>query len=111
MLLVPISRKDARFLIPRRVTNEQWFAYWGNTRINLLQKLLESILISYGGAWIAWFLSFMSGSFLSTLVGCYLIFNWLINPYAVSSRTNYLFYYHPNGKPLYHAIFKGRIIE
>lgn len=111
MLLVPISRKELKVLIPRHVTNTQWFSYWGNTRINLLQKLLESLLISYGGAWIAWLLSFMSGSFVSTVVGCALVFNWLFNPYFISSKTNYLFYYSASGKPLYHAIFKAKIVQ
>ena len=34
-----------------------------------LQRILESVLLSYGGAWLAWFLTFMTGSVVSSFAG------------------------------------------
>lgn len=40
---------------------EQWRSYWGINKKERLQKILESVLLAYGGMWLSWFLSFMAG--------------------------------------------------
>ena len=80
MTLVPISSTDIRRITSTGVTTEQWKSYWGMNRIDRLQKVMESFLMSYGGAWLAWFLSFMAGNFIAAIVGSLMIFNWMYSP-------------------------------
>ena len=51
MSLIPITRTSLKSMTPRSPNVEQWKAYWGSSRSDKLQKLLESLLVSYGGAW------------------------------------------------------------
>jgi hypothetical protein len=111
MSLVPLSKQKTKYLIPRRVTTDQWRSYWGVTPFERMQKILESLLVAYGGAWIAWFLSFMAGNFVSSLVGVFLIFNWMFTPYIHAKQQNYRMWSTKQGKKLYHAYFKGKIVE
>ena len=77
MRLLPLSRNKVRDLLPLGITKDQWTSYWGLDPMERLQKVLESVLISYGGAWLAWFTSFMAGSFVAACVGTALLINWM----------------------------------
>lgn len=115
MSLKPIVLKDMQSLAPKKVTTEQWISYWGINKVERLQKVLESILVSYGGTWMAWFLSFMAGSFIASIVGTFLIFNWMYTPWVYAAKRNTRIW-----KPLsravtakgtsnYYAVYSGRI--
>lgn len=108
MVLIPLSKSETSYLVPKRITNDQWSAYWGINKIERLQRVSESALVAYGGAWLSWFLSFMAGGIVSAFVGSGLIFNWMINPWLSAYQNNQNFRKY-EGKPLRHAYFKGRI--
>lgn len=40
----------------------QWRSYWGTNKKERVQRVLESVLLAYGGLWLSWFLSFMAGT-------------------------------------------------
>eukprot|EP01031_Cornospumella_fuschlensis_P044774 gene44774-54757_t len=110
MVIVPITKAQLAIIAPKKVTTDQWKAYWGVNQVERLQRTLESLLVAYGGAWAAWFLSFMMGKFVSTFLGCGLIFNWMFTPYVVSSTSNKSLWY-KDGKLMHHALFKGTIVS
>lgn len=110
MALIPLPRSQMKLLVPRgKVTPAQWCSYWGYTPVDTLQRILESMLFAYGGAWMAWFLSFMAGPFVSSIFGSITIFNWLYLPYISSQRNNNKMWFNSQGKLLHHALFKGSI--
>lgn len=69
--------------------------------------MLESLLISYGGAWFAWFVSMMAGSLVSSLLGTALLFNWIYTPWVHARRKNSLVW--PRGRRLSYALYSGRV--
>ena len=102
-------------LAPRRVTTEQWQAYWGVNKMERLQKVLESILLAYGGAWIAWFLSLVSasvGALISSFAGTALVFNWMYAPYLYARKRNAKIWTNTarGGQRLHYALYVGRIV-
>lgn len=109
MSLLPLSTSDLKKFTPRAPTVEQWKSYWGSSKMDKLQKVLESLLITYGGAWLAWFFSFMAGSLVSSIIGTLLVFNWIYAPWLSSIRMNRCLWTTNSGKPSYHAIFSGTI--
>lgn len=111
MKLVPVSGERMKILFPRSVTPAQWRAYWGTTPLETVQRIMESVLFAYGGAWIAWFLSFMAGDFISSIAGSIMIFNWMVNPYLAARRQNHRIRYSDDNRRLYHALYQGRIMR
>lgn len=110
MKLYPVTRDQSKVLISSAVTPAQWKAYWGNSPLERVQRILESVLFAYGGAWLAWFLSFMAGNFVSAVAGALIIFNWVLNPFLSARRLTYrLRYSEGDEKRLYHALFKGEL--
>jgi hypothetical protein len=69
--------------------------------------VLESLLIAYGGAWFAWFVSMTAGSLVSSLLGTALLFNWMYTPWVNARRKNSLVW--PRGHRLAYALFSGRV--
>lgn len=110
MRMLPLTRPELARLVPHKVTRSQLVSYWGMNSKERLQRVLESLLVSYGGAWIAWFVSFMVGSLTSAVLGSALIFNWMYTPWLSAKRRNALFYPSTQGpRSAYYAIFLGRI--
>jgi hypothetical protein len=111
MALYPIPNRAFVKLSPRRVTMEQWYAYWGTNKPERISKILESVLLAYGGMWFAWFISFMGGPLPASIVGTGMVFNWMYTPWLTSYRTNKTVWYaqKDSNKKLRHAVFTGRI--
>lgn len=107
MAIAPISKKQFRKITPSRVTPEQYQAYWGINKMEKLQRILESVLVSYGGAWIAWFLSFMLGSFFSSVFGTVMIFNWMYTPLIFAHRMNRSLW--STTMPYHYSVLFGKI--
>lgn len=105
MSLTPLSSSNVEKLIPRKVTNEQWISYWGVNEKERLQRILESFLIAYGGAWLAWFLSFLAGSFVAGIIGSCLIFNWMYTPWLNANRRNMII----RSSRYYYGFFDAKI--
>lgn len=107
MRILPISRKQFSKLVPQQPILKQYEAYWGVTKIDKLQRMLESFLLAYGGAWLAWFLSFMVGSFLSAIVGTGLVFNWMYTPWLFAKKMNRSLW--SSSQPFHYSIMTGKI--
>ena len=107
MRMLPLSRNKVRDILPRGITKDQWISYWGLSPMERIQKVLESLLISYGGAWLAWFTSFMAGSLVAACIGTALLFNWMYTPLLAARRRNLQIW--PRKKGLYYALYSGRI--
>ena len=71
--------------------------------------MLESVLLSYGGAWMAWFLSFMAGNYVSAFVGTALVFNWMYTPWIYAKKRNNKLW--PPMQSLHYALYQGRILS
>ena len=69
MSLIPINKIQINKILTKQVNTDQWLSYWGNNKIERLQRVLESVLIAYGGAWLSWFFSFMAGGIVSAFLG------------------------------------------
>lgn len=110
MTLYPIPNSLFSKLSPRQVTMAQWYAYWGTNKVQRLQKILESVLLAYGGMWFSWFISFMAGPLVSSVVGTAMIFNWMYTPWLNSYNTNKSQWIFQDRK-LKHAVFSGRIVR
>ena len=114
MRIIPCSKAQIQELVPRKVTTEQWQAYWGVNKMERLQKALESILLAYGGAWIAWFLSLVSasvGAVISSFAGTALVFNWMYAPYMYARKRNAKIWTTARGgQRLHYALYVGRIV-
>lgn len=108
MSISEIDYPAIKILIPTAVTTSQWNSYWGLNKPEILKRILESFLVAYGGAWMAWFLSFMAGSFVASIVGSLLIFNWIYAPVIHAKRRNALVYPSTN-KKLHYGLFSGHI--
>ena len=109
MIVLPISRQEMTILSPKKITTPQWTAYWGVSPTERLQKVMESLLIAYGGSWMAWFFSFMAGGAISAFLGVGLIFNWMYSPILNAKRRNSKLW--PTNQKLKYALFSGRIIS
>lgn len=110
MTMYPIPNSLFSKLSPRKVTMAQWYSYWGTNKMQRLQKILESVLLAYGGMWFSWFISFMAGPLVAALVGTAMIFNWMYTPWINSYNTNKAQWLY-SGKKLKHAVFCGRIVR
>lgn len=108
MRIVPCSVMQMSTLAPRKVSAEQWGAYWGVNKMERLQKVLESLLVAYGGAWMSWFLSMLAGNVISSFTGTALIFNWMYSPWLNAKKRNAKVWRAGNQK-LSYALYIGRI--
>ena len=111
--IIPISQNKIYDLnlVSREVTAAQWSSYWGSNSKERLQRVMESLLVAYGGAWFAWFVSFMAGG-LAPFVGTLLVFNWLYSPWLNAKRRNDKFWSSSERcvRPRY-AIYSGKILS
>jgi hypothetical protein len=110
MRIVPCSAVQMSVLAPRKVSAQQWGAYWGVNKMERLQKVLESLLVAYGGAWMSWFLSMLAGNVISSFTGTALIFNWMYSPWLNAKKRNAKIWRAGNQK-LSYALYIGRIIR
>ena len=111
--IIPISQNKIYDLnlVSREVTAAQWGSYWGANSKERLQRVLESLLVAYGGAWFAWFVSFMAGG-LAPFVGTLLVFNWLYSPWLNAKQRNDKFWSSPErySRSKY-ALYSGKIMD
>lgn len=110
MRIIPCSTAQMSELAPRKVSGEQWGAYWGINKMERLQKVLESLLVAYGGAWMAWFLSMLAGNVVSSFTGTALIFNWMYSPWLNAKKRNAKVWRAGNQR-LHYALYIGRIVR
>lgn len=110
MRIVPCSNIQMSVIAPRKVSSQQWTSYWGSNKIERVQKILESLLLAYGGAWMAWFLSMLAGTVVSSFTGTALIFNWMYAPWFNAKKRNAKLW-KSGDQRLTHALYVGRIVR
>ena len=71
-------------------------------------KDIGELLVSYGGLWGAWFLSFMAGNYVAAILGTVLCFNWMYTPWLHAKKRNAKMW-PATGEKIYYALFMGRI--
>lgn len=58
-----------RRLLPSQFTGDQWKYYWGITETDKFGRLYEAMSMTFFGLWTSWFLTFMIGLPLATVLG------------------------------------------
>jgi hypothetical protein len=78
MALIPLPVEDLQeLLMVGSPSGSQYAAYWGRTKREKYNYLVESVIVGFIGSFFSYFLSFVVGGFVATIIGC-LFFFWAI---------------------------------
>ena len=70
MALVPLPTEELEQLLAVGApTGEQYATYWGRTPQERYGRILESSIVSFLGVFFSYFLSFVMGGFVATILG------------------------------------------
>lgn len=105
-------------------TGDQYAAYWGRTKQEQYNTLLESTAVALLGGFFSYFLSFVMGSFVATIFGSLFLFWGILSPEFKAYQRNWEFFggrplvdyddessFDPQRAGLYGALFLGRISD
>lgn len=67
--MVVLRDHTLRRLLPSQFTGDQWKYYWGITETDKFGRLYEAMSMTFFGLWTSWFLTFMIGLPLATVLG------------------------------------------
>lgn len=125
MALVPLSVEDLDRLlvISGAPTGEQSATYWGRTQRERYGRIFESSVVTILGVIFSYFLSFVLGSFVATILGSIFLFWSIFSPQLQAYQRNWEFRggrdivdpwisdeeYNDERLGLYGALFLGRI--
>jgi hypothetical protein len=119
MSLVPLPVEDLTRLVSTRVpTAAQYASYWGRTQRERYALFLESAVVSFVGVNFSYFLSFVIGGFVATIMGSAFCFWGVLSPELKAYQRNYEFLGgrdlidmddQGDREGLYGAMFLGRI--
>jgi len=98
MALVPLPVEDLEDLLDIGVpTGPQKETYWGVTNRERYNRTLESIIVSIVGLFFSYFLSFVVGNFIATVLGSFFALWFLFFPDAKARQRNWEFL---GGRPM-----------
>lgn len=119
--LIPLSvdELDAILAVGRVPTAAQYSTYYGRTPAERYRCILESSIVSFLGVFFSYFLSFVLGGFVATLLGSLFLFWGILSPQFKAGQRNWEFL---SGRPLvdidddnhaglYGSLFLGRIAD
>lgn len=124
--LIPMSPEGVEVLVSSgKPTGDQYAAYWGRTKQEQYNTVLESTTVAFLGMFFCYFLSFVIGSFVATIMGTLFLFWGILSPEFKAYQRNWEFF---GGRPLvdyddddqfmdperaglYGALFLGRILD
>jgi len=90
MALVPLPVDELeRYLVTGTPSGDQYGAYWGISKQDRFEQLLESASISFLGVIFCYFLSFVLGSFVATLMGGLFAFYGILSPELKARQRNW----------------------
>ena len=90
MALVPLPVDDINeLLVVGSPSGLQYATYWGQTKRETYNRLLESSIIGFIGIFFSYFLSFVVGSFLATVVGSLFAFWAILSPDFKARQRNW----------------------
>jgi hypothetical protein len=90
MALVPLPVNDIEeLLVVGSPSGLQYATYWGQTKRETYNRLLESSIIGFIGIFFSYFLSFVVGGFIATLVGSLFAFWAILSPDFKARQRNW----------------------
>eukprot|EP00977_Amphora_coffeiformis_P005679 scaffold1193_cov158-Amphora_coffeaeformis.AAC.1 len=119
MALVPLPSEELEQLLSvGPPTGEQYATYWGRTPQERYGRILESSIVSFLGVFFSYFLSFVMGGFVATILGTLFFFWGILSPQFKAAQRNWEFLGgrqlvdpwkggDPDGAGLYGALYLG----
>ncbi len=98
MALIPLPVEDLEDLVVvGSPTGQQYATYWGRTKREKYNQLVESSIVAFIGTFFSYFLSFVVGGFVSTIVGTMFFFWAILSPDFKARQRNWEFL---SGRPM-----------
>ena len=92
MALVPLPVEDVEeLLVVGSPSGLQYATYWGRTKRETYNRLLESSIVAFVGVFFSYFLSFVIGGFVATLFGSLFAFWAVLSPDFKARQRNWEF--------------------
>lgn len=93
MALVPLNVDELERLISSsgKPTGAQYATYWGRTMKERYGRLVESATVGFLGVFFSYFLSFVLGGFVATILGCLFFFWGILSPELKAYQRNWEF--------------------
>ena len=92
MALVPLPAEElGNILVVGSPSGLQYAAYWGRTKRETYDRFFESLIVSLIGLFFSYFLSFVLGGFVSTIVGSIFLFWGVLSPDFKARQRNWEF--------------------
>lgn len=128
MALIPLSVNELERLISSsgKPTGAQYATYWGRTKKERYGRFVESATVGFLGVFFSYFLSFVLGGFVATILGCLFFFWGVLSPEFKAYQRNWEFLggrqlvdlewvmeqgTDPERAGLYGGLFLGRIAD
>lgn len=90
MSLVPLPVDDLEgLLVIGTPTGLQYATYWGRTKREQYNRFLESAIVTFLGVFFSYFMSFVVGGFLATVMGGIFAFWGVLSPDLKSRQRNW----------------------
>lgn len=90
MSLVPLSVDELEdLLVVGTPSGLQYATYWGRTKREQYNRFLESAIVTFLGVFFSYFMSFVVGGFLATVLGGIFAFWGILSPDLKSRQRNY----------------------
>jgi len=92
MALVPLPADEIEeLLVVGSPSGLQYATYWGQTRRETYNRLLESSIVGFIGVSFSYFLSFVVGGFIATIIGTLFAFWAVLSPDFKARQRNWEF--------------------
>ena len=92
MALVPLPTEELEQLLDvGPPTGEQYATYWGRTPRERYGRILESSIVSFLGVFFSYFLSFVLGGLVATILGTLFFFWGILSPQLKATQRNWEF--------------------
>jgi hypothetical protein len=93
MALIPLSVNELERLISSsgKPTGAQYATYWGRTTKERYGRFVESATVGFLGVFFSYFLSFVLGGFVATILGCLFFFWGVLSPEFKAYQRNWEF--------------------
>ena len=128
MALVPLAVDELERLISSsgKPTGVQYATYWGRTKKERYGRLVESATVGFLGVFFSYFLSFVLGGFVATILGSLFFFWGVLSPELKAYQRNWEFLggrslvdletvlergWDPETAGLYGGLFLGRVAD
>lgn len=90
MTLIPLPVDELEnLLVVGTPSGLQYATYWGRTKREKYNRFLESAIVTFLGVFFSYFMSFVVGGFLATLLGGVFAFWGILSPDLKSRQRNY----------------------